>query len=51
MKSEVKVLVAQSCLTLGNPMNCSPGSSFHGIFLDKNTGAGSHFLLQGIFPT
>ena len=26
-------LVAQSCLTLQNPMNCSPpGSSVHGIF-------------------
>ena len=25
--------VAQSCLTLSNPMDCSlPGSSFHGIF-------------------
>ena len=25
--------VAQSCLTLGNPMDCSPpGSSVHGIF-------------------
>jgi hypothetical protein len=28
-----KVLVAQLCLTLYNPMNCSlPGSSVHGIF-------------------
>ena len=28
----VKVLVAQSCLTLCNPMDCSPpGSSVHGI--------------------
>ena len=27
-----KLLVAQSCPTLGNPMNCSPpGSSVHGI--------------------
>ena len=26
-------VVAQSCLTLSNPMNCSlPGSSIHGIF-------------------
>ena len=44
-KSEVKV--AQSCLTLCNPMDRllfswnSPGSS---------TGVGSHSLLQGIFP-
>ena len=30
--SERKVLVAQSCLTLCNPMECSlPGSSVHGI--------------------
>ena len=41
---------AQSCLTLGNPMDCSPpASSVHG-FPAKNTGAGCHFLLQGIFP-
>ena len=31
-KWKVKVLVAQSCLTLCNPMDCSlPGSSFQGI--------------------
>ena len=31
-ESEVKVLVAQSCLTLCDPMDCSPpGSSVHGI--------------------
>ena len=42
------VLVAQSCLTLDNPMNCSlcswnsPG---------KNTRVSSHSLFQGIFPT
>ena len=30
--SEVRVLVAQSCLTLSNPMDCSPpGSSAHGL--------------------
>ena len=30
---KVKVLVAQLCLTLFNPMDCSPpGSSVHGIF-------------------
>ena len=29
---KVKVLVAQSCLTLWDPMDCSPpGSSVHGI--------------------
>ena len=32
-KSESESLVAQSCLTLCNPMDCSlPGSSFRGIF-------------------
>ena len=32
MKSEVKVLVAQSCPTLCGPMDCIlPGSSVHGI--------------------
>ena len=32
MKVEVKVLVAQLCLTLCDPMDCSPpGSSVHGI--------------------
>ena len=35
-----------------DPMGCSPpGSSVHGILPGKNTGAGCHFLLQGIFPT
>ena len=45
----VTVLVPQSCLILCNPMDgsllclrISPG---------KNTGAGCHFLLQGIFLT
>ena len=28
-----------------------PGSSIRGIFPGKNTGVGSHSLLQGIFPT
>ena len=33
-------------------MDCSPpGSSVHGVLQAKNTEAGSHFLLQGIFPT
>ena len=45
-------LVAQSCPTLCNPMDCSlPGSSVHGDSPGKNTGVGCHFLLQGIFPT
>ena len=28
-----------------------PGPSVHGDSPDKNTGAGCHFLLQGILPT
>ena len=45
-------LVAQSCPTLCDPMDCSPQvSSFHGDSLGKNTGVGCHALLQGIFPT
>jgi len=33
MKVKSESEVAQSCLTLSNPMNCSlPGSSTHGIF-------------------
>ena len=41
--------VAQSCLTLCNPMDCSLPGSWN--FPGKNTGQGCHFLLQGIFPT
>ena len=37
---------AQSCLTLCNPMDCSPRN-----FLGKSSGVGCHFLLQGIFLT
>ena len=45
------VLVAQSCLTLCNPMDCSPpGSSVLGDSPGKNSGVGCHALLQGIFP-
>ena len=45
-------LVAQSCPTLCNPMDCSlPGFSVHGDFPGKNTEVGCHPLLQGIFPT
>ena len=45
-------LVAQSCPTLCDPMNCSqPGFSVHGDSPGKNTGVGCCFLLQGIFPT
>ena len=47
-----KVLAAQSCLTLWDPINCSPA-----MFLcpwdspGKNTGVGYHSLLHGVFPT
>ena len=48
VKSESEV--AQSCLTLSNPMDCSlPGSSVHGIFPGKSTGVGCHCLLWIIF--
>ena len=45
-------LVAQSCPTLFDLMNCSsPGFFVHGDFPGTNTGVGCHALLQGIFPT
>ena len=47
-----KVLAVQLCLTLCDPMDCSlPGSPLHGILQARNTGVGSHSLLQWIFPT
>ena len=42
-----KVQVAQSCLTLCDPMYCT----VQGILQAQNTGVGSLSLLQGIFPT
>ena len=43
---------AQLCLTLCNPMDCSPsGSSLHGIFQARILKQRCHFLHQGIFPT
>ena len=48
----VLCLVAQLCLTLWGPMDCSPpGSSVHGDSPGKNAGMSCHALLQGIFPT
>ena len=45
-------LVAELCLTLCNPLYCSPtGSSVRENFPGKNTGMGCHALLQGNFPT
>ena len=43
--------VAQSCLTLCNPMNCSPPGFFvHGIFQARILQWGCHFFLQGNLP-
>ena len=51
-KSESESEVAQSCLTLCNPMDCSlPGSSLHGILQARILEWVAIFLLQGIFPT
>ena len=44
---EVKVLVAQSCLTLCDPMDCIPTR----FLCPWNTGVCSYYLLQGIFLT
>ena len=45
-------LVAQWCLTLRGPMDCSPPRLLcPWNFPGKNTRVGCHFLLQGIFPT
>ena len=42
----------QSCLTLCDPMDCSPSdSSVPGILQTGILELGCHFLLQGIFPT
>ena len=44
-------LVTQSCLTLCNPMDCTPpGSSVHGGSPGKNIGVGCHAILQEVFP-
>ena len=43
---------AQSCLTLCNPMDCSPpDSTVHGTFPGKDTGVSCLFLLQEVFMT
>ena len=45
-------LVTQSCLTLCDPMDCSPpGTSVHGDSPGKNAWLSCHALLQQIFPT
>ena len=49
---KVKLLVAHSCPTLCDPMDCRlPGSSVHRDSPGKNTGGGCHALPQGIAPT
>ena len=48
----VLCLVAESCPTLCDLMDCSPpGSSDHGDSPGKNTGVGCQALLQGNFLT
>ena len=53
LRSQFVAVVAQLCPTLCNPMDYSPpGSSVHGMDSPgKNTGEGSHSLLQRIFLT
>ena len=46
----VLCLVAQSCLTLCDPMDCSPPSfSVHGDSQGKKTGVGCHALKRCLF--
>ena len=45
------VLVAQSSLTLCDPMDCGRQALCLWDFPGKNAGVGCHFLLQGIFLT
>ena len=51
--TEVKVLVAQSCMTFCNPIGCMQPVRLlcPWDFPGKNTGVGCHFLLHRIFPT
>ena len=52
LSSDSVCLVAQSCLTVCDPMDYSPpGSSVHRDSPGKNFGESCHALLQGIFPT
>ena len=48
---EVKVLVPQSCLTLCDPMDCSPPDSSVHVLLQPSSRVGSHFLPQSVFLT
>ena len=52
IQSCVLCLVAQSCPTLCNLLDCGPTDySVHGDSLGKTTGMGCHAFLLGIFPT
>ena len=51
LKVVVKVLVAQLCQILCNPVDCSQQAPLSMGFPRQNTGIGFHFLLQGIFQT
>ena len=52
MTNKVKVLVAQLCPILCDPVDYSPpGSSVQWNSPGKDTGVGCRFFLQGIFPT
>ena len=44
---KVKVLLCQLCLTLCDPMDCSPSDA---SLPGNNSEVGCHFILQGIFP-
>ena len=53
MKVKSESEVAQSCLTLRDPMDCSlPGSSIHGIFqarvLESGAIAFSNYMITGL---
>ena len=50
--TEVKMLVAQSCLTLRNPVDCSPpGSSVHKEFPGKKYWSGLPFPSPADLPS
>ena len=50
--SSRKVLLAQLCLTLSDPMDCSPpGSSVHGISQARKLEWVGTSFSRGIFPT
>ena len=48
--TQIVCMGTELCPTLCDPMDCSPPGSLSKEFSSKNTGVGSHFLLQGIFP-